>query len=69
MDRMAMMLGGRVAEEIVFGEITTGAQNDLQRATELSRKIVMEFGMTEKFGPITFGRGGENVFLGRDFGS
>ncbi|MFN8671401.1 MAG: ATP-dependent zinc metalloprotease FtsH [Candidatus Sericytochromatia bacterium] len=69
MDRMCMMLGGRVAEEIVFGEITTGAQNDLQRATELSRKIVMDFGMTEKFGPITFGRSGENVFLGRDFGS
>ena len=63
-----MMLGGRVAEEIVFGEITTGAKNDLERATELSRKIVMEFGMTERFGPITFGRTNEHVFLGRDFG-
>ena len=68
MDRMAMMLGGRVAEEIVFGEITTGAQNDLQRSTELARKIVMEFGMTERFGPITFGKGNEQVFMGRDFG-
>lgn len=69
MDRMCMMLGGRVAEEIVFGEITTGAQNDLQRTTDLARKIVMDFGMTEKFGPITFGKNNENVFLGRDFGS
>jgi cell division protease FtsH len=69
MDRMCMMLGGRVAEEIIFGEITTGAQNDLQRTTELARKIVMDFGMTEKFGPITFGKSNENVFLGRDFGS
>jgi cell division protease FtsH len=68
MDRMSMMLGGRVAEEIVFGEITTGAKNDLERATELARKIVMEFGMTEKFGPITFGKSQEHVFLGRDFG-
>lgn len=68
MDRMAMMLGGRVAEEIVFGEITTGAQNDLQRTTDLARKIVMEYGMTEKFGPITFGKGNEQVFMGRDFG-
>ncbi|RYX89971.1 ATP-dependent zinc metalloprotease FtsH, partial [bacterium] len=68
MDRMAMLLGGRVAEEIVFGEITTGAQNDLQRSTELARKIVMEFGMTERFGPITFGKGNEQVFMGRDFG-
>ncbi|MFN8576676.1 MAG: ATP-dependent zinc metalloprotease FtsH [Candidatus Sericytochromatia bacterium] len=68
MDRMAMMLGGRVAEEIVFGEITTGAQNDLQRTTDLARKIVMEYGMTDKFGPITFGKGNEQVFMGRDFG-
>lgn len=69
MDRICMLLGGRVAEEIVFGEITTGAQNDLQRSSDLARKIVTDFGMTEKFGPITFGRGNENVFLGRDFGS
>ncbi len=69
MDKICMLLGGRIAEEIVFGEITTGAQNDLQRSTELARKIVMDFGMTERFGPITFGRAGENVFLGRDFGS
>ena len=69
MDRICMLLGGRVAEEIVFGEITTGAQNDLQRSSDLARKIVTDFGMTEKFGPITFGRGSENVFLGRDFGS
>jgi len=69
MDRMSMMLGGRIAEEIIFGEITTGAKNDLERSTELSRKMVMEFGMSDKFGPITFGKRNEHVFLGRDFGS
>ncbi|MBC7475931.1 MAG: ATP-dependent metallopeptidase FtsH/Yme1/Tma family protein [Candidatus Sericytochromatia bacterium] len=63
MDRMSMMLGGRVAEEIIFGEMTTGAQNDLQRATELARKIVMEYGMTEKFGPMTFGKN-EGMYYG-----
>ncbi len=66
MDRMAMLLGGRVAEEIVFGEITTGAQNDLQRSTELARKIVMEFGMTDTFGPITFGKGEKGYFGGNN---
>ncbi|GIW21286.1 MAG: ATP-dependent zinc metalloprotease FtsH [Candidatus Sericytochromatia bacterium] len=68
MDRIAMLLGGRVAEEIVFGEITTGAKNDLERATEIAKKMVMEFGMTDKFGPITFGKNNEHIFLGRDFG-
>jgi cell division protease FtsH len=68
MDRIAMLLGGRVAEEIIFGEITTGAKNDLERATEIAKKMVMEFGMTDKFGPITFGKNNEHIFLGRDFG-
>ena len=66
--RIKVLLGGRVAEEIVFGDITTGAQNDLQKATELLRKMVTQFGMSEKLGPMTFGQTNEHVFLGRDFG-
>jgi len=53
-DRVAVMLGGRVAEEIVFGEISTGAQNDLSRVTDIARRMVMEYGMSEKLGPITY---------------
>ncbi|MBI3591665.1 MAG: ATP-dependent metallopeptidase FtsH/Yme1/Tma family protein [Candidatus Melainabacteria bacterium] len=66
--RIKVLLGGRVAEEIIFGDITTGAQNDLQKATELLRKMVTQFGMSEKLGPMTFGQTNEHVFLGRDFG-
>lgn len=66
--RVKVLLGGRIAEEIVFGDITTGAQNDLQKATELLRKMVTQFGMSEKLGPLTFGQNNEHVFLGRDFG-
>ncbi|OGI08605.1 MAG: cell division protein FtsH [Candidatus Melainabacteria bacterium RIFCSPLOWO2_02_FULL_35_15] len=66
--RIKVLLGGRVAEEVVFGDITTGAQNDLQKATELLRKMVTQFGMSEKLGPMTFGQTNEHVFLGRDFG-
>jgi len=54
MDRMAVMLGGRSAEEVIFGEISTGAQNDLQKATELAREMVTEFGMWEELGPLTY---------------
>lgn len=70
LDRIAMLLGGRIAEEIIFGEpdITTGAQNDLERATDLARKMVTTYGMSEKMGPMTFGKRNEHVFLGRDFG-
>ncbi len=60
------MLGGRVAEEIVFGEITTGAANDFEKATELARKMVTEFGMSDKLGPLTLGTKHGPVFLGRD---
>ncbi len=67
-DRLAVMLGGRVAEEIVFNEITTGAQNDLERASEMARRMVTEFGMSSNLGPITFGRRSGEVFLGRSFG-
>lgn len=66
LDRMTMMLGGRVAEEIVFNEITTGAQNDLERVTEAAHKMVCEYGMSEKLGPITFRKKEEMIFLGRD---
>ncbi|NUN96386.1 MAG: ATP-dependent zinc metalloprotease FtsH [Candidatus Omnitrophica bacterium] len=60
------LLGGRVAEEIALGEITTGASNDLERATELAHRIVCEWGMSHRLGPLTFGKGETNVFLGRD---
>jgi len=60
------ILGGRVAEEIVFGEITTGAANDFEKATELARKMVTEFGMSDKLGPLTLGARHGPVFLGRD---
>jgi len=66
-DQIAVAMGGRVAEEIVFGQITTGASNDIHTATELARKMVCEWGMSEKIGPLHFGRNDEMVFLGRDF--
>lgn len=66
LDQLKTLLGGRVAEALVLGEISTGAQNDLERATELVRKMVTEYGMSEVLGPITFGRRQEQVFLGRD---
>ncbi|MDI6731001.1 MAG: ATP-dependent zinc metalloprotease FtsH [Candidatus Margulisbacteria bacterium] len=65
LDQITVMLGGRVAEELIFGEITSGAQNDLERATELAKKMVCEFGMSE-MGLRTFGRKDRQIFLGRD---
>ncbi len=65
-DMLAMSLGGRVAEEIIFGVVTTGAQEDLGQATKLARRMVTEFGMSEKLGPRTFGQKQELVFLGRE---
>jgi cell division protease FtsH len=59
-------LGGRVAEEITFGEMTTGARHDLEEATKLARKMVTEYGMSQKLGPRTFGQRQELVFLGRE---
>jgi cell division protease FtsH len=67
--RIAMALGGRVAEEIVFGQKTTGAGNDIERATELARSMVTEWGMSDEFGPLNFSPGKHEVFLGRDFSS
>ncbi len=65
-DQMAGMLGGRVAEQLMFGDITTGASNDLERVTDLARKMVKRYGMSEKLGAMTFGQKEELVFLGRE---
>ena len=64
---MAMTLGGRAAEEIVFGEITTGASNDLEKVTATAKQMVMRFGMSEKLGPRVFGHDHGQPFLGREF--
>jgi len=66
LSNIALMLGGRVAEEIVFEDITTGAANDLERATEIARKMVCEWGMSEKMGPLVYGKKEEQIFLGRE---
>lgn len=63
---LCILFGGRIAEQIVFGEITTGAGNDLERASELARKMVCEWGMSEELGPITYGKKEEQIFLGRE---
>ena len=64
--QLAVLLGGRVAESLVFNEFTTGAGNDLERATKLARKMVCNWGMSEKLGPVTFGKTEEHIFLGRE---
>src|SRR6266487_1467419 len=68
-DELAMLLGGRVAEELVFSDITTGAQNDLDRATKIARQMVTEYGMSDRLGPLTLGTKQGEPFLGRDFAS
>jgi cell division protease FtsH len=68
-NNLAIFMGGRVAEEICLGEMTTGAGNDIERATEMARKMVCEWGMSEKMGPLTYGSKEEPVFLGRDTGN
>jgi cell division protease FtsH len=68
-DTMAMTLGGRAAEEIIFGEITTGASNDLEKVTETAKQMVMRFGMSERLGPRVFGHDRGQPFLGREFSS
>jgi cell division protease FtsH len=67
LSNLSILFGGRAAEELVLGQTTTGAGNDLERATELAHKMVCEWGMSEKLGPITFGKKEEEIFLGRDF--
>jgi len=65
-DDIAQLLGGYVAEKLIYGEVTTGAQNDLQRATKVARDMVMVYGMSDKFGPIVLGEKEELIFLGRE---
>jgi cell division protease FtsH len=65
-DELAVLLGGRTAEELVLNEVTTGAQDDIKRATELARRMVTDFGMSDKLGPRTFGDKQELIFLGRE---
>jgi cell division protease FtsH len=66
MDQLAILLGGRIAEEITNGKLTTGAGNDLERVTDLARKMVCEWGMSESMGPLTYGKREEQIFLGRE---
>jgi cell division protease FtsH len=66
---LAILMGGRVAEELVFKQVTTGAGNDLERATALARQMVCDWGMSEKLGPLVFGQKEESMFLGRSFGA
>ena len=68
-DELAMLLGGRTAEELIFADSTTGAQNDIERATTIARQMVTEYGMSEELGPMRFGHTSGEVFLGRDFTS
>jgi cell division protease FtsH len=66
MDQIGLLLGGRIAEELTTGNITTGAGNDLERATDMARRMVCEWGMSETMGPLTFGKKEEQIFLGRE---
>jgi cell division protease FtsH len=67
-DQIGVGLGGRVAEETIYNEITTGAHDDLEKSTKMARRMVTEFGMSERLGPMTFGKRHDQVFLGREFG-
>lgn len=67
-DDMVGLLGGRVAEALILGDISTGAKNDIDRTTSIAKKMVMEYGMTDALGPISFGKDDGEVFMGRDFG-
>jgi len=69
LDDLASLLGGRVAEELALGDVTTGASNDIERATKLARAMVTQYGMSDKLGPMTLGEPQHEVFLGRDFGA
>ncbi len=67
-EEIIVLLGGRVAESLIFGDITTGASNDIERATEIARSMVTKYGMSKKLGPISFGESNNEVFIGRDMG-
>ena len=66
-DQLAMLLGGRTAEELIFADPTTGAANDIEKATSIARRMVMEFGMSDQLGPMQYGKPAGEVFLGRDY--
>jgi cell division protease FtsH len=66
-DRIGVCMGGRIAEELTFSQMSTGAQNDIEQATELARKMVCEWGMSEALGPLTYGKKEEAIFLGKEF--
>jgi cell division protease FtsH len=66
-DRIAVCMGGRIAEELTFGQISTGAANDIEQATEMARKMVCEWGMSDSLGPLTYGKKEEAIFLGKEF--
>ncbi len=66
-EQIVSLLGGRAAEKLMLGDISTGASNDIERASHIARKMVTAYGMSEKLGPITFGSGNDEVFLGRDY--
>jgi len=68
LNNLVILLGGRVAEELVFNEVTTGAGNDIERVSNLARKMVTEWGMSDEIGPVAFAKQNEEIFLGRDFG-
>ncbi|MBQ7717935.1 MAG: ATP-dependent zinc metalloprotease FtsH [Clostridia bacterium] len=68
LDQITVLLGGRVSEQIALDDISSGASNDLERATSIARSMVMKYGMSDKLGPVTFGSPNEEVFIGRDFG-
>ena len=67
-EEIVVLLGGRVAESLIFGDITTGASNDIERATDIARSMVTKYGMSKKLGPIAFGKSNDEVFIGRDMG-
>jgi cell division protease FtsH len=67
-DKIAGMLGGNASEKLIFGDTTTGSSNDIEKATTLARRMVTEFGMSDKLGPLAFGKRDELVFLGREIG-
>ena len=68
-DQLAMLMGGRAAEELIFSDPTTGASNDIEKATEQARRMVMEYGMSDNLGPMKYGKNHGEVFLGRDYSS
>jgi cell division protease FtsH len=68
LNRLCVLLGGRMAEQLIFDEVTTGAQDDLSKATQIAHKMVCEYGMSDRLGPITYRKKSEELFLGRELG-